>query len=118
MNEAPRQLCFGFADDGEHAAVSRTTLYWRARIDRAVRQAFQLGKRQRRPPIPMPPRTLSADVPSLPSRAFQPSLEESNELHAIAGRLARLTVSRTNPHTFFEQRSELVFAIRQIAKRR
>jgi hypothetical protein len=39
MNEAPRQLCFGFADDGERAAVSRTTLYWRARIDRAVRQA-------------------------------------------------------------------------------
>jgi hypothetical protein len=83
------QLAFPFADALEPAAVSRSTLYWRKRIDRAVRRAFELGRRQRKP-APQP-RSLGAAVAPMPSR-FEPVLDEANELMAIAARLARLTV--------------------------
>ena len=42
---------------------------------------------------------------------------EAHELEAIAARLARLSISRTNPHAFFEDRSELVHELRAIAAR-
>ena len=115
------QLAFAFIDDPPvtPTAVSRTTAYWRRRIRRAVACAFELGKRQtKRRAIPPPPRPSSAAVPSpLPPRLFYPSREQACELEVIAARLSRLTVSRTNPHEFFETRSELVFALRAIARR-
>jgi hypothetical protein len=43
--------------------------------------------------------------------------EERNSLSDFAARLERLTISRTNPHEFFEQRSEIAAELRAIAKR-
>lgn len=43
------QLCLPFAEEIEPAAASRTTLYWRKRIDRAARAAFEIGRPQRKP---------------------------------------------------------------------
>jgi hypothetical protein len=45
-----------------------------------------------------------------------PTPAEANELHGIARRLSRLSVSRSDPHAFFEQRSELAFELRRIAR--
>jgi hypothetical protein len=50
-------------------------------------------------------------------RPFYPTHDERDELQAIAARIARLTVSRTNPHEFFETRSEIAYEIRNIARR-
>jgi hypothetical protein len=104
------QLAFPFAAaDPPAAAPSRTTRYWRRRIDRAVRRAFELGTRQcqRRP----------LEVAPLPTRKFYPTHAERDELQAIATRVARLTVSHKTPERFFEDKSELAHAIRQIARR-
>jgi hypothetical protein len=108
------QLCLPFAEEIEPKGASRTTLYWRKRIDRAVRAAFEIGRRQRKPA----PQTHSvgAAVAPMPAR-FEPMRDEANELLAIAARLARLTVSRKDPHAFFEEKSSLVFELRQIARR-
>ena len=40
-------------------------------------------------------------------RPFCPTHAERDELQAIATRVAKLTISRTNPHEFFEIKSEL-----------
>jgi hypothetical protein len=56
------QLCFLFVVvDDPPPAVSRTTLYWRKRINRAARTAFEIGRRQRKP-VPKAPRPLRAAV--------------------------------------------------------
>jgi hypothetical protein len=51
-------------------------------------------------------------------RKFHPSDAERDELAILAQRVERLTVSRTNPHEFFETKSELAYEIRQIAGRK
>jgi hypothetical protein len=104
------QLCFPFAgNDPPRTSPSRTTLYWRRRIDRAIRRAYELGKRQyqRRP----------LDAAPLPTRPFYPKPNERDELQAIAARVGRLTISHKSPEKFFEDKSELAHAIRQIARR-
>jgi hypothetical protein len=55
---------------------------------------------------------------SVPSRmhSFVPARAERDELLAIAARLSRLSISRKDPHAFFEERSELVFELRRIAQ--
>jgi hypothetical protein len=52
------------------------------------------------------------------TRQFQPTPAERDELAAIAARLSRLSISRTKPHEFFEERSKLAHVLRRIAKRR
>jgi hypothetical protein len=41
----------------------------------------------------------------------------AREIEEIAFRLSRLSVSRLRPEFFFEERSELVHALRQIARK-
>jgi hypothetical protein len=62
------------------------------------------------------PHSLAASVDPAPVQSFYPTRDERNELAQLAVRVARLTISRTNPHEFFEERSELVFALRNLAK--
>jgi hypothetical protein len=50
-------------------------------------------------------------------RSFYSTHAERDELQAIATRVARLTVSHRSPEKFFEDKSELAHAIRQIARR-
>jgi hypothetical protein len=121
--EAPRQLVFGFVDDGAEPAArpSRTTAYWRKRLAIVAAKAYALGsmrQRQRRP-IPQPPRphALGADVVTVRVRPTYPCREDRNELHEIADKLARLSISRRDPHAYFESRSELVAVLRAIARR-
>jgi hypothetical protein len=99
------QLVFPFVPaDPLPAGPSRTTRYWRRRIDRAIRRAYELGRRQvQRRPLAVAP---------LAMRSFYPTHAERDELQAIATRVARLT-----PEKFFEDKSELAHAIRQIARR-
>jgi hypothetical protein len=81
------------------------------RLKKIARQAYELGRRQgKRRPIPQPPIPRPAPLPVYLDR------ESRNELHELAARLARLSISRTDPHRFFEERSELVFALRNLAK--
>jgi hypothetical protein len=70
-----RQLCL-FDEEIEPAAASRTTLYWRKRIDRAARAAFEIGRRQRKP-APRP-RLLGAAVAPMPPR-FEPRWDEAGD---------------------------------------
>jgi hypothetical protein len=55
------------------------------------------------------------------TRRFTPSTPvtaqsgDANDLTALARRVERLTVSRTNPEAFFEERSEIAFAMRRLA---
>jgi hypothetical protein len=56
--------------------------------------------------------TIDVKRPSIFSRA------EADELEALALRLERLIVWRKDPEWFFVERSEIVFALRLIARRR
>jgi hypothetical protein len=103
------QLCFSFADDPPAAGPSRSTVYWRRRIDRAIRRAYELGRCQ--------VQRRALEVAPLPIRKFHPTHEERDELAILARRVARLTVSHKSPEKFFEDKSELAHAIRQIARR-
>lgn len=42
----------------------------------------------------------------------------SNDLHALADRLARLAPSHRNPDHYFEEKSEIVAELRRLAKGR
>jgi hypothetical protein len=106
------QLWFPFAQDAPAAGPSRSTLYWQKRIDRAVRAAFEIGRRQRKPA----PQPRSVGAAQMSSR-LEPSRDEGNELLDLAARLSRLTIDRKNPFAFHEEKSELVFELRQIARR-
>ena len=105
------QLAFPFGgDDPPRTSPSRTTLYWRRRIDRAVRRAYELGKRQyqRRP----------ADIaPPSPIRAAYPNGDDRNELVVLARRVRNLTIDRRDPEWFHEEKSEVAHALVRIARR-
>jgi hypothetical protein len=108
------QLCL-FGDDDQPQAVSRTTLYWHRRIDRAVRAAFELGRRRRKA-IPLPkaaPRPLGAAV----APAVSVSRAGRNELHDLAVRVSRLTINRRDPEWFYCEKDEISAALRAIAQR-
>jgi hypothetical protein len=106
------QLCFLFVVvDDPPPAVSRTTLYWRKRINRAARAAFEIGRRQRRP-VPKAPRPLRAAV--VPAVSIS---RDRNELHELPARVARLTISRRDPECFHCEKSEISAALRAIARR-
>jgi hypothetical protein len=90
--------------------MGRSAYYARRRMQRAVSIAIELERRRRKPVMLLAP--AAARIP----RPFRPSRTEANELQDIASRLSRLTISRKDPHAFFEERSELVFALRAIAK--
>jgi hypothetical protein len=105
------QLCFQFAEEIEPKGASRTTLYWRKRIDRAARAAFEIGRRQRKP-IPKAPRPLGAAVVPVVSIS-----RDLNELHELAARVARLTISRRDPEWFRCEKSDISAALRAIARR-
>jgi hypothetical protein len=47
----------------------------------------------------------------------RPAVAEAGELRALAARLERLTISRTAPEKFFEDRSQLVYELRLLASR-
>ena len=112
------QLCFPFAPDPLPAGPSRTTRYWRRRIDRAIRRAYELGRCQvQRRPVDIAPLRRPLEVAPLMTRPFYPMPAERDELQAIATRIARLTISHKSPEQFFEDRSELAHAVRQIARR-
>jgi hypothetical protein len=110
----PRQLVFPFADWHEpelatpwqRLGIARSTYFARRRLRRVATAAFELCRRKH----VMPP-------PPARARPFHPTREESGELKAIAARVGRLTVSRKDPHAFFEERSELVFELRALAAR-
>ena len=53
--------------------------------------------------------TTAAPMPSL-----APSGDD-DDLATLAHRVERLTVSRTNPAAFFEERSEIAYALRRLA---
>jgi hypothetical protein len=103
------QLAFPFiGDNPPHPGQSRTTTYWHRRIDRAIRRAYELGRRQaQRRPVDI--------TPPLPVRTAYPNGDDRNELAVLARRVARLTVSHKAPEKFFEDKSELAHA--QIARR-
>jgi hypothetical protein len=118
----PRQLCFAFIEEREgldltpwaRAGMGRSAFYARRRMQRAVSLAIELERRRRSAPVlRRPPSGPSWTAPARISRPVY----EANELQAIASRLSRLTISRKDPHAFFEERSELVFALREIAAR-
>jgi hypothetical protein len=54
--------------------------------------------------------TTAAPMPSL-----APSGDD-NDLTALAHRVERLTVSRTNPESFFVEKSEIAHALRRLAR--
>jgi hypothetical protein len=89
----------------------RTTSHWRRKIARAVAAALDIGRKQGQAPQALPPLRAAA------ARSFVPAQAERDELLDIAARLSRLSISRKDPHAFFEQRSELVFELRRIAWR-
>jgi hypothetical protein len=47
--------------------------------------------------------------------AFHPSREDRHELLILASRVARLTISRRDPESFFIERSEIANELRRIA---
>ena len=104
------QLVFPFVPaDPLPAGPSRTTTYWRRRIDRAIRRAYELGRRQhqRRP----------GAVAPLPVRAAYPNGDDRNELAVLARRIRNLTIDRRDPEWFHEEKSEVAHVLMQIAKR-
>jgi hypothetical protein len=52
------------------------------------------------------------------SRPFFPSRAEAGEFEALARKVERLTLSRTNPERFFEDKSQLAYELRMLARRR
>jgi hypothetical protein len=118
----PRQLVLPFADwhepelatPWERRGIARSTYFNRRRLRRVAAKAFELGRRKR-----VVLQCVGSSTPvSRRQAAFDPSHAEAHELQALAARIARLSVSRTNPHAFFEDRSELAFELRAIAARR
>ena len=112
----PRQLSFEFVEPPEcepltpwqRAGLGRSAYFARRKTLRAVALALELERR--RQTVPRPRHAFR-----IPPRPFQPTPAEACELTAIAARLSRLTISRKDPHAFFEQRSELVYELRTIA---
>ncbi|KQT53679.1 hypothetical protein ASG43_17740 [Aureimonas sp. Leaf454] len=45
-----------------------------------------------------------------------PSYLQADELRKLAERVARLTISRRDPHRFFEDRSEIAHDLRRLAE--
>jgi hypothetical protein len=88
----PRQLAFPFIErEPPPPTCSRSTQFYRAKIARAARQAYELGLR-RRAPVQRAPRSLSAAA--APVRPLYPSRAEADELLTIAAQLSRLSISR------------------------
>jgi hypothetical protein len=119
------QLTFPFAADDPPPAVSRTTRYWRSRIDRAVAATFELGRRARKQSVsretfssgrPKAPRSLGAAVVP-PVRPAYVDRDDRNELAVLAKRIERLTISRRDPEAWHIEKSEISAALRQIARR-
>jgi hypothetical protein len=116
------QLVFSFLDaaDPPPAGPSRTTVYWRRRIDRATRAAFELGRRQKgsraQPSRSLGAASVRADNVA-PARPFFASRADRNELDLLARRVARLSISRRDPEAFFVERDSIFHALRAIAKR-
>jgi len=99
----PRQLGLPFIGrEPPPAQCSRSTQFYRAKIARAVRQAYELGLR-RRAPVQRAPRSLSAAAapPPMPEQPFIPTRAAAGELLAIASRLSKLSISRTRAGIFF-----------------
>src|SRR5262245_30650006 len=114
MNFAPPfQLVFPFVDGPElatpwaRAGVCRATYFNRRRLRRVAALAYELGRRRKHVMPPPPAR----------ARPFYPTRAEANELHVLAARVARLTVSHRSPEKFFEDRSELAYELRAMAAR-
>jgi hypothetical protein len=125
VNFAPRfppyQLCFPFAETfeleplapWERLAISRSTYFAHRRLRRAVAAAFELGKRRRRADSVLHLHT----PPAKALRPFCPNPAEACELRALATRVARLSISRTKPEFFFEEKDEIAHALRTISRR-
>ena len=90
------QLAFPFAgDDPPRTSPSRTTLYWRRRIDRAVRRAYELGKRQyqRRPADIAPPSPIRAAYPN--GDAIVEAVEAADDRNELVVLARRSAISRS-----------------------
>lgn len=102
----------------ERAGLSRSTYFGRRRLRRVAARAFELGKR-RAAVFAEKVHYSALPIPSREShvRPFYPTRGEAGELEALAARVARLSISRTDPHAFFEARSQISYEICEIARR-
>jgi hypothetical protein len=101
----PRQLAFPFIErEPPPASCSRSTVYWRKRLAAVARKAIELGRRQRKPVVR--PRSLSAAAAPVVVRMVYPSPSDRNELSELANRVARLSISRRDPESFFVEKRD------------
>jgi hypothetical protein len=99
----PEQLAFPFFIGEPEPVLPRPSRY-RRRLARVAAIALELGQRQgKRRAIPQ---RLATAVVQAPVMAFHPSRED-RELLILASRVARLTISRRDPESFFIERSEI-----------
>jgi len=109
----PEQLAFPFFISEPEPVLPRPSRY-RRRLARVAAIALELGQRQgKRRTIPQ---RLASAVVQAPVMAFHPSREDRHELLILASRVARLTISRRDPESFFIERSEIANELRRIAR--
>jgi len=110
----PEQLAFPFFIGEPEPVLERPSRY-RRRLARVAAIALELGQRQgKRRAIPQ--QRLATAVVQAPVMAFHPSREDRHELLILASRVARLTISRRDPESFFTERSEIANKLRRIAR--
>jgi hypothetical protein len=117
----PLQLCFPFVEQSgpeaatpwQRAGMGRSAYFGRRKLRRAVAVAYELGRR-RKPVAASPMPTLH---PARKPQPFQPTHAEAAELQALARRIERLTISRTHPEKFHEDKGEIAHELRVIASR-
>ena len=101
----PEQLAFPFFIGEPEPVLERPSRY-RRRLARVAAIALELGQRQgKRRAIPQ--QRLATAVVQAPVMAFHPSREDRHELLILASRVARLTISRRDPESFFIECSEI-----------
>lgn len=75
--------------------------------------------RQRPCPAPRAGRDGADDLQHAGGAQFpagRPLAEEIEWIEGLAERIARLTISRTDPHHFFEERDEIAKALQRLAR--
>jgi hypothetical protein len=110
----PQQLAFPFFIGEPEPVLPRPSRY-RRRLARVAAIALELGQRQGKCRA-IPQQRLATVVVQAPVVAFHPSRKDRHELLILASRVARLTISRRDPDSFFIVRSKIANELRRIAR--